>query len=88
MSQRLERQDVRLDRFLRGQLSPEVYERVASSEPCVVISAEEKRVHRYAVLGHKTLYSTEFPPKNLKVLTQLEDIISVDMVRVQAVVSV
>ena len=80
MSQGLERRDVRLDRFLRGQLPPQVYERLASSEPCVVTSPEEKRVHRTAVLGHKRLFSTEFPPKNLKVLVQLEDIVSVDMV--------
>lgn len=83
----LERQDVRLDKFLREQLRQEIYERVVSSEPCVIFSPEEKRVHRYAVLGHRCLYATEFPPKNLKVLVQLEDIVSVDMVSVSVCVS-
>lgn len=73
---------MRLDKFLRGQLRQEVYERVASSEPCVIFSPEEKRVHRYAVLSHRCIFSTEFPPKNLKVLVQLEDIVSVDVVSV------
>lgn len=83
MAQRLERQDVRLDKFLRGRLRQEVYEQVTSSEACVIISPDEKRVHRYAVLGHRCLFSTEFPPKNLKMLLQLEDIVSVDMVSLQ-----
>lgn len=81
MSQGLERQDVRLDRFLRGQLRPEVYERVVTSEPCVIISPEERRVHRYAVLGHRCLFLTAFPPKILKPQLQLEDIISIKVVR-------
>lgn len=85
MSRGLERLDVRLDKFLRGQLSGEVYERVVSSEPCVLSSPEEKRVHRYAVLGHKCVYSTEFPPKNLKTLLKLEDIVAVDLVSVSMV---
>lgn len=82
MSRGLERHDVRLDKFLRGQLSGEVYERVVSSEPCVLSSPEEKRVHRYAVLGHRRLFATEFPPKNLKVLLKLEDIVAVELVSV------
>lgn len=77
------RQDVRLEKFLRGQFSQEVYERVSSSEPCVLISPDEKRVHRYAVLGHTQLYTTEFPPKKLKTLLKLEDIISISMVRLR-----
>lgn len=75
------RQDVRLESFLRRQLSPEVYERISTSEGCVLFSPEEKRVHRYVVLGHRQLFTTEFPPKNLKVLLNLETITSVNLVR-------
>lgn len=73
----MERVDVRLEKFLRGQLSQELYERLCSSEPCVLTSPDEKRVHRYAVLGHSCLYSTEFPPKNLKILLQLTHILNI-----------
>ena len=74
------RQDVRLESFLRRQLPPDVYERLSTSEGCVLFSADEKRVHRFVVLGHKQLFTTEFPPKNLKVLLNLDSIASIRMV--------
>ena len=74
------RQDLRLETFLRRQLSLEEYERVCGSESCVLFSPEERRVHRYVILGHRQLYSTEFAPKKLKVLLQLEAITAVTMV--------
>ena len=77
----LGRQDIRLETFLRRQLSQEVYERLCGSESCVLFSPEEKRVHRYVILGHRHLYSTEFSPKKLKVLLQLDSITAVQMVR-------
>jgi hypothetical protein len=82
MTQGLERRDVRLDKFLREQLTEEEYERLTCTEPSVLFSPEEKRVYRYAILGHRCFFSTEFPPKNLKVQLQLEDIVSVDVVSV------
>lgn len=77
------RLDVRLESFLRRQVSPEVYERISTSEACVLISAEERRVHRYVVLGHRQLFTTEFPPKNLKLLLNLEAILSIRKVSVR-----
>lgn len=74
------RQDVRLESFLRRQLRPDVYERLSTSEGCVLFSPDEKRVHRFAVLGHKQLFTTEFPPKHFKVLLNLDSITSIKMV--------
>lgn len=71
---------MRLERFLRQQLSEEEYERVNGSESCVVFSPEERRVHRYVVLGHRQIYTTEFAPRKLKPLIQLDSIIAVKMV--------
>lgn len=79
MSCRLERQDVKLDRFLRDELCREVYERLCKPEACVIRSGE-KWVHRFAVLGHKCLYSTEFPPKHIETLVKLEDITAISVV--------
>ena len=72
--------DAKLDSFLRRRLAQEDYERISTSEPCVVISPEDKRVHRHVVLGHHCLYLVEVPPKNLKVALQLKDVGSVRMV--------
>jgi len=75
------RYDGKLDSFLRRNLSSEDYDRICTFEPCVVVSPEEKRVHRHVVLGHRCLYLTEFPPKSIKVAANLQEVYSVCMVR-------
>ncbi len=72
--------DVRLESFLRRNLSREDYDRLYTSEASVVLSPEEKRVHRYAILGHDRLYTLEIPPKKLKTVLMLEDVLSVQLV--------
>ena len=76
--------DGKLDSFLRRSLPSEDYERICTSELCVVVSPEEKRVHRHVVLGHRCLYLTEFPPKSVKVAANLQDVQSICMVRCSA----
>ena len=76
--------DGKLDSFLRRSLQSEDYERICTSELCVVVSPEEKRVHRHVVLGHRCLYLTEFPPKSVKVAANLQDVQSICMVRCSA----
>jgi len=75
------RLDVRLESFLRRNLTLEDYDRLYSSEACVVLCPEEKKVHRYAILGHNRLYTLEIPPKKLRTVLSLEDIISIQLVR-------
>ena len=75
------RLDARLDLFLRRNLSQEDYERVFTAEHCVVISPEEKRVHRFAVLGHTALYTVDYPPRKFKTIFPLKDISSMRTVR-------
>ena len=82
------RLDVRLESFLRRNLTQEDYERLYTSEPCVVLSPEEKRVHRYAILGHDQLYTLEIPPKKLRTVLRLEDISSIQLVRLHVVLMV
>ena len=79
---RAKRHDVRLDNFLRKNLVQENYERIHASEPCVLISPVEKRVHRYVILGHTHLFSTEFPPRTLRTLLKLKDIALINVVRI------
>ena len=77
--------DAKLDSFLRRRLTQEDFERVCTSEPCVVVSPEDKRVHRHVVLGHRCLYLTEVPPKNLKTALHVRDISSIRMVSLSVV---
>ena len=72
--------DAKLDSFLRRRLAQEDYERISTSEPCVILSPEDKHVHRHAVLGHQCVYLTEVPPKNLKIALHLKDVASIRMV--------
>lgn len=74
------RYDGKLDSFLFKKLPQEDYERISTSEPCVVLSAEDKRVHRHVILGHRCIYLTEFPPKNLKVAVNLRDVTAIKIV--------
>ena len=74
------RYDGKLDSFLHRNLAREDYERVCTSEPCVVVSPDEKRVHKHVILGHRCLYFADFPPKTIKVAMQLKDIQSIRMV--------
>ncbi len=74
------RYDGKLDSFLYKNLPWEEYERVCTSEPCVVVCPEEKRVHKHVILAHRCIYFADFPPKNIKVAVALRDIESVQMV--------
>lgn len=70
----------KLNSFLHLHLPPADYARVCASEPCVAVYPEEKRVHRYAVLGHSRLYLTEVPPRSLKATLELGNVQSVEVV--------
>ena len=75
------RYDGKLDSFLRRNLPHSEYERVSTSESCVVIQPpEEKRAHKYAILGHRCLYLADFPPKNLRVAVLMENITGISVV--------
>ena len=78
--QATKRFDGRLDSFLRRNLTLESYERVVSTEPCVVVTPEGKRAPRHVVLGHGLLYFTEMPPKTLTKALRLEDVLTVKAV--------
>ena len=73
------RYDGKLDNFLMQSLAEDEYERIATSEPCVVVCGEEKPAHKHAIVGHQHLYLTQFPPKKLKIAVQLEDVTSIQI---------
>ena len=79
--------DVKLDTFLRRNLSREDYERISTSVLCAFSSSEEKRKYRHAVLGHKCIYITDVPPKSHRIAVHLRDIVAVEIVSIDSLCS-
>lgn len=73
-------QDVKVLLFASKNLPPHDYERVFTAEPCVAVLSGKTPTHRHAILGHRKLYMTEFPPRHLRVVFRLNDVQSVQMV--------
>lgn len=75
------RTNSRLDAFLRRHLAPEVYDAVRAYEPCIVVSDAEKHTFKYVVLSDQLIYLTENPPKSIRRVVALRDVVAIDLVR-------
>lgn len=75
------RTNSRLDAFLRRHLAPEVYDAIRAYEPCIVVSESEKHTLKYVVLGDRLIYLTENPPKSIRRVVALRDVVAIDLVR-------
>lgn len=75
------RTNSRLDAFLRRHLAPEVYDAVRAYEPCIVLSDAEKYTFKYVVLSDRLIYLTENPPKSIRRVVALRDVVAIDLVR-------
>ncbi|KAL6057973.1 hypothetical protein STEG23_015841 [Scotinomys teguina] len=78
------RTNSRLDAFLRRHLPPKVYDAVRAYEPCIVVSDAEKHTFRYVVLSDRLIYLTENPPKSIRRVVALRDVVAIDLVRIAA----
>lgn len=76
------RTNCRLDAFLRRHLPPEVYDAVRAYEPCIVVSDAEKHSFKYVVLSDRLIYLTENPPKSIRRVVALRDVVAIDLVRI------
>lgn len=76
------RTNSRLDAFLRRHLPPEVYDAVRAYEPCIVVSDAEKHRFKYVVLSDRLIYLTENPPKSIRQVVALRDVVAIDLVRI------
>ncbi|XP_036025534.1 uncharacterized protein C12orf56 homolog [Onychomys torridus] len=74
------RTNSRLDAFLRRHLPPEVYDAVRAYEPCIVVSEAEKHTFRYVVLSDRLIYLTENPPKSIRRVVALRDVVAIDLI--------
>ncbi|XP_055105688.1 uncharacterized protein C12orf56 homolog isoform X5 [Symphalangus syndactylus] len=74
------RRNSRLDVFLRRHLPPEVYDAVRAYEPCIVVSSSENHILKYVVLSDRLVYLTENPPKSIRRVLALRDIVAIDLI--------
>ncbi|KAI4546417.1 hypothetical protein MG293_002972, partial [Ovis ammon polii] len=74
------RKNSRLDAFLRRHLPPEVYDAVRAYEQCIVLSDSEKHTLKYVVLTDRLIYLTENPPKSIRRVVALRDIVAIDLI--------
>ncbi|XP_043744112.1 uncharacterized protein C12orf56 homolog [Cervus elaphus] len=74
------RKNSRLDAFLRRHLQPEVYDAVRAYELCIVVSDSEKHTVKYVVLTDRLIYLTENPPKSIRRVVALRDIVAIDLI--------
>ncbi|CAI9167963.1 unnamed protein product [Rangifer tarandus platyrhynchus] len=74
------RKNSRLDAFLRRHLPPEVYDAVRAYELCIVVSDSEKHTVKYVVLTDRLIYLTENPPKSIRRVVALRDIVAIDLI--------
>ncbi|CAH6778619.1 D930020B18Rik [Phodopus roborovskii] len=74
------RTNSRLDAFLRRHLAPEVYDAVRAYEPCIVVSDAEKHTFKYVVLSDRLIYLTENPPKSIRRVVALRDVLAIDLI--------
>ncbi|KAI5934209.1 hypothetical protein MM560_G102n3 [Manis javanica] len=72
--------DSRLDAFLRKHLPPEVYDAVRAYESCIVESDTERHSLKYVVLSDQLIYLTENPPKSIRRVAALQDIVAIDLI--------
>ncbi|XP_029020083.1 uncharacterized protein C12orf56 homolog [Betta splendens] len=59
------RRNVKLDSFLKRNTDRDLYERIRTCEPCVVVSESVSRVFMHVVLSDECLYLTEYAPRTL-----------------------
>uniref|UniRef100_A0A2I3NCC7 Chromosome 12 open reading frame 56 n=1 Tax=Papio anubis TaxID=9555 RepID=A0A2I3NCC7_PAPAN len=74
------RTNSRLDVFLRRHLPPEVYDAVRAYEPCIVVSNSENHTLKYVVLSDRLIYLTENPPKFIRRVVALRDVVAIDLI--------
>ncbi|XP_062971562.1 uncharacterized protein C12orf56 homolog [Cynocephalus volans] len=74
------RTNSRLDAFLRRHLPPAVYDAVRAYEPCIVVSDSEKHTFKYVVLSDRLIYLTENPPRSIRRVVALRDVVAIDLI--------
>ncbi|EPY75209.1 hypothetical protein CB1_001749006 [Camelus ferus] len=52
----------------------------ATARPCIVVSDSEKHTLKYVVLSDRLIYLTENPPKSIRRVVALRDVVAIDLI--------
>ncbi|EPQ11736.1 Hypothetical protein D623_10022919, partial [Myotis brandtii] len=55
------------------------YDAIRAYEPCIVVSDSEKHTFKYLVLSDRLIYLTENPPKSIRQVVDLRDVVAIDL---------
>ncbi|KAK7490608.1 hypothetical protein BaRGS_00018211 [Batillaria attramentaria] len=69
----------KLESFLQRSLTAETFDRVRGYESCICVSEKENKAFKYVVLSDEWIYLTENPPKNIRGVVHLRDVVSVEL---------
>ncbi|XP_051546996.1 uncharacterized protein C12orf56 homolog [Myxocyprinus asiaticus] len=70
----------KLDSFLKRNTSCDLYERIRSCEPCVVVSGSVKKVFMHVILSDERIYLSEYHPRALREALSFRDITSIELI--------
>lgn len=70
----------KLESFLQRSLTAETFDRVRGYESCICVSEKENKAFKYVVLSDEWIYLTENPPKAIRGVVHLKDVVAVELV--------
>ena len=79
-TQDIVKKNSKLESFLHRSLTAEAYDRVRGYESCICVSEKENKAFKYVVLSDEWIYLTENPPKSIKGVIHLRDVVNVELV--------
>ncbi|KAM9846080.1 uncharacterized protein C12orf56 homolog [Aulostomus maculatus] len=76
----LRRRNIQLESFLKRSTGRALYERIRTSEPCVVVSDSVRRVYMHVVLCDERVYLTEYAPRTLTAVVSFRRVRDIELV--------
>ena len=70
----------KLEGFLQRSLTGETFDRVRGYESCICVSEKENKAFKYVILSDEWIYLTENPPKSIRGVVHLRDVVNVELV--------
>ncbi|KAK7101400.1 uncharacterized protein C12orf56-like [Littorina saxatilis] len=70
----------KLESFLHRSLTAETFDRVRGYESCICVSEKENKAFKYVILSDEWIYLTENPPKTIRGVVHLRDVLNVELI--------
>lgn len=79
-NQDIVKKNSKLESFLQRSLTGETFDRIRGYESCICVSEKENKAFKYVVLSDEWIYLTENPPKTIRGVVHLRDVVNVELV--------